>query len=76
MDDEQPDHDNGSPTSGLVGWPLILVLGENDGDDDVAGCHTNSTDGKNGLTAKLVNIHDCWNRGEEHGNTNNTSRQE
>lgn len=35
MDNKQPDHGNGSPAGGRLGVPLILVLCDDDGDDDM-----------------------------------------
>ena len=39
VDDEKPDHGDGSPAGGLVGSPLVLVDAEEDGDDGVADTH-------------------------------------
>ena len=29
VDDEEPDHDDGGPTSALVMWPVVLILCDN-----------------------------------------------
>lgn len=39
MDDKQPDHCNGSPSSSGLRSPLEFILGDDDGDDDVASSH-------------------------------------
>ena len=76
MDNEEPDHDNRSPTSRLVRLPLISVLRDNDGDDDVACRHTDSADGKNGLSAEFVDIENRWNGSEEHDDSNDPCGEE
>lgn len=40
MEDEEPDHYDSSPSSTPVGGPLVLVLGIDDGDDQVADTHS------------------------------------
>jgi hypothetical protein len=44
VDDEQPDHGNGTPACGAVRLPLRFVLGEDTRDDEVAGCHADGAD--------------------------------
>jgi hypothetical protein len=58
MDDEEPDHDNGSPTGTLVVWPIVREASNYGSDDEMAGCHTDSTGDKDGLTAPAVDVHD------------------
>lgn len=43
MDDKEPDHRDSSPASCFVSGPLMLVLGEDDSDDEVAETHSQST---------------------------------
>ena len=60
MNNEQPHHDDCSPSSGLVVFEVVDVLGQNNGDNEVGECHTKGTDCQNGLTADAVNVQDCW----------------
>lgn len=76
VDDEQPDHSDGGPTSSRVSLPLILVLGEDDGDNDVAGGHSNGADDKDGLTTELVDVCYSGEGSEPHDNTNDTGGEE
>lgn len=61
MDDKQPDHCYRTPARSFVGVPLVLVPGKDDGDDEVAECHSDCTDEKDGFSAEGVDVHDCWN---------------
>ena len=36
VDNKEPDHRHGSPASGALLLPLVRILGENDGDDEMA----------------------------------------
>lgn len=36
MDDEEPHHGDGCPPCGRLRRPLVVVLGDDDGNDDVA----------------------------------------
>lgn len=73
MDDEQPDHGNCSPTGTLVCSPRVLVLGNNNSNDDVAGCHTDSTNGEHGSATNFVYVQDRGDGGNEHSNTDDSS---
>ena len=75
MDDEQPDHGHGSPASSLVSLPLVDVLGNDDSDDDMAGSHSDRTDGKHGLTANTIDPQHCRNRSDEHDNAHDSRSQ-
>ena len=75
MRDEEPDHGDGSPTCCLVSGPLILVLGEDDGNNKVAQTHRKGSQSKRWATADSVDVQDRWDRGEKHDNTDNTCRQ-
>jgi hypothetical protein len=66
VDDEQPDHDNGSPASTFVGRPLVFVLGKDDCDDDVAGGHPDGAGDENRLAADFVYVGDSWHGCEPH----------
>lgn len=46
--------------------PGVLIFGCDDRDDDVAGCHTDSTADENWLSAKFVHVGDCWKGGQPH----------
>lgn len=64
MNDKQPDHDDSSPSGSPVVLEIVDVLGENDGNDKMGKCHTESTDRENGLATKLINVQDsrdCFN---------------
>lgn len=45
---------NGSPASGDVARPVVLVLGHNDSNNDHAAEHNNGANDQHGLTANLV----------------------
>ena len=76
MDDEEPDHGHGCPTSCLVRGPLIFVLRYDDRNDDMACRHSNSTDSEDGFATELVDVQDCWDGGEEHGNSNDAGGEQ
>lgn len=42
MNDKEPDHGDRRPARSCLGSPLILVLGDDDGNDDVARGHYDS----------------------------------
>ena len=71
MGNEQPHHGDRCPTCRLMCWPLILVLGKNNGYSDMANTHCDGTQRQNRLSSKFVNIQDGWDGGEEHDNTDN-----
>jgi hypothetical protein len=58
VNNEQPNHDHGSPSSTLVVWPVIGEAGNNGSDDEMAGGHTDSTSNEDGLATPTVDIHD------------------
>lgn len=70
--DEQPDHGHCCPAGGRVRLPLVLVLGEDDCDDDVAGGHTDGTDNEDGFATKLVNVGHSWEGRDPHDNSDDT----
>lgn len=47
--DKEPHHGDSSPTGSRLGGPLILILRNDDGDDDVTRCHCSG--GFTGLTS-------------------------
>lgn len=63
---EQPHHDDGRPAGRVVRRPLVLVLGEDDGDDDVAGAHGHGARDEHGLAADLVDPEDHGDGGDQH----------
>jgi hypothetical protein len=69
-------HDNSGPTCSLVGRPLVLVLGIDDGNDEVAKSHANCTQGESGLASNIVDVQDSRDGRNQHHNTNDTSCQE
>lgn len=73
VNDEQPDHADGSPTGTLLVRPVVGVLGKNDSDDDVAGRHTDRTDGQNGSATNTVDPQDGRDGSDEHDDADDTS---
>jgi hypothetical protein len=69
---EQPDHADSSPSSGLVVRPVIGVLGKDDGDDDVACGHANGSDGEDWATADSIDPENGGNGGDEHDDADYT----
>lgn len=53
-----PDHSHSGPAGRLVRIPGIAVGGDDGGDDDVAGCHADGTDGEDRLAADAVDVED------------------
>ena len=51
MHNKEPDHGDSSPTRGLVRVPIIFVLGEDAGNDEMAGSHSNSASDENWLSS-------------------------
>lgn len=66
MNYKQPNHDNGAPACRLVRFPLVTVLGDDDGDDYVARCHADCADGEYGFAANLVDVEHRGDRREKH----------
>lgn len=66
MDHKQPDHNNGAPSRRFVCFPLVAVLGDDDSDDYVAGCHSDCANGEDGFAADFVDVEHGRDRGEEH----------
>lgn len=60
MDDEEPNHGDGRPASGLVRVPLVLVLSEDGRDNEMAGGHPDGSDEQDGLTAESVDPYHRW----------------
>lgn len=56
VDDEEPDHNDGGPSSSLMVFEVIDILRENDGDDQMRDTHADGADGENGLTTNAVNV--------------------
>lgn len=50
-------------------------LEESTNNDEVANGHAQGSDNEDRFAAKLIDIHDGWNRGDEHHNTHDTSGQ-
>jgi hypothetical protein len=71
MGDEQPHHGNRCPTCSLMRWPLVLILGKNNGYSDMANAHCDGSQCQNRLSSKFVNIQDGGDGGEEHDNADN-----
>ena len=67
VDDEKPNHRDGRPTRSLMSGPLMLVDTEEDGDDCMTDTHGNGSCKQDGFSAKLINVEDGRNGGEEHG---------
>ena len=52
-----------------MGSPRFSELAEDAGDDEMAGAHPSGADEHDGFAAELVNIEDCGDSGQEHGDT-------
>ena len=76
IDDEQPDEGAGGPAGGLVRGPLVGVDAEEGGDDDVADAHGDGAGDHDGLAAELVDVEDCGDGGEEHGDADDAGREQ
>lgn len=76
MDDEKPNHDNSSPSGGLLFVKVVNVPGENDGNDEVAQGHAEGTDRQDGLTTDAVDPENGGEGGDEHDDTDNTRSKE
>jgi len=63
VNNEEPDHNNCSPSSGCVGWPVILERAGDASNDQMAACHSQGSYDEDGLSAKFIYVHDGWNRG-------------
>jgi len=76
--DEEPDHGTSSPTGtgSATNSPLVPVATDETSNDDVARRHTNSARDQDRLAAKLVDVHDGWDGGNPHDNTNDTSSKQ
>jgi hypothetical protein len=75
VDDKEPDHDDGRPTSSLVGRPLVFVLGENNGNDEVAKAHPEGTERQCRSSSDSVNVQDRWNSSQQHHDADDTGGQ-
>lgn len=56
MDDEDPNESDGGPACRSLRLPPIRIFGYDDGDDDVAGRHSDRPDRKNWFPADAVNV--------------------
>lgn len=59
-----------------MSWPLIAVFGDDDRDDDVAGCHADCADGEDGFAAYAVDVEDRRDGGEEHDDADDAGGEE
>lgn len=55
---------------------LINVLGNDDGNDEVASCHPQSSHHQHWLTASAVDPEDGWDSGDEHDDTDHAGCEE
>lgn len=62
-------HRDRSPPCGLMSWPLILVLSEDDCDSHMANAHADPSSNHYWLSAQFVDIEDRGDGGDEHDNT-------
>ena len=76
MDNEEPYHHYSSPSGAFVSLPLVLVLGKDDGDDDVAGSHTDRSNDEDGLSTEFVNVKDSRYGGKPHDNSDDATGQQ
>ena len=56
-----------------MSWPLVLVLGKNDSNDEVAQSHAQGSECESRSSSDAIDIENRWNCGKQHDNTNNTS---
>ena len=75
IDDEKPNHRDGCPTRSLMSGPLMLVDAKEDSDDCMTDTHGDGSRKQDGFSAKLINVEDSRNSGEEHGYTNYACRK-
>lgn len=68
MNHEEPDHDDGGPAGAPLRIPLVLVLRNEDGDDNMARGHADSADGQDRLTPDAVDPKHGGDREDEHDN--------
>ena len=63
MNDEEPDHATSCPPSGGVPRPSVVgvVLGGDNGDDDMASGHPNGSNDQKRLATDLVDVEDSGN---------------
>lgn len=76
VNDEEPDHGNGGPTGSLVVWPVVGVLGKENGNDDVACSHADGTGNQHGLASDSVDPQNSWDSGNEHDDANHAGGKE
>jgi hypothetical protein len=76
MDDKQPHHHDGSPSSRLLVVEVVNVLGKNHCDDEVAESHAKGTDREYGLASDAVDPKNGGDGGDEHDDTDDTSGKE
>lgn len=53
--------------------PLVLILGEDDCDDDVAGCHSDRANDQDRLAANFVHVSYGWHGCEPHDDADDTT---
>jgi hypothetical protein len=75
MDHKEPYHDYCGPSRTFVSRPLVLILGEDDSDDDVASGHADSADNENGFPTNLVDVENGRDGSKPHDNADNTTCQ-
>ena len=56
VNDEEPDHNDSSPTCSLVVVEVVDVLGKNNGNDQVRNTHADCANCKDGLTADTIDV--------------------
>jgi hypothetical protein len=56
--------------------PLILILGKDASNYEVAYKHPNATYNENRLPAELVDVHDRWNSCKKHDDSDNARGKE
>lgn len=59
-----------------MSWPVVAVSADDSGYDEVRAGHTDSTDDKDGLAAKAVDVQDSWDRGQEHDDADNAGGEQ
>ena len=85
MDGVKPDEDNSGPSGALMGlgavigrsgcFPILSISRSNTSDDEMAHGHADAANDQNRLSAESVDVQDGGDRGEEHYDTYNSSRE-
>jgi len=76
VNNKEPNHHDGSPTGSRLGTPLILILSDEDGNDDVAGRHADGADGQDRPPADAINPEHGRDGEDKHDDADDAGSQE